>query len=1261
MSNENFTAGQWIKYFMDKISRRERFSVDEIREVVKTISVKDPIAAKEAVTIFYSGEGSSFPKNLSETAGGEIRMIDRTEACKFLAHEDFEEILDRAIKYENPKLDIKSQAFKDIHDSILYPGSEGSVAEGTWEASDGFWSIVSRRFASETSGDAYALVSNALPDRIFATDELKTLLETLPDGAKICGFDAAYLRKLPKGEAFRMIHDFVVEDLAGGEVFFNEAGYITGRTFAGSSAESFAGRGFVPGEYAFKLPGSRAAGVNVAEEVKASRMFFDGSGRVCGYDFANTKLEGAVEPPARGGYAYSMSGESYVETGSKLSSEQVRSALKDSSVFLDEAGGVISRGFEGTVLDGVAESAVPGEYAHCVSGEVYERMPSEAQMSAKYGEAFDSLSAAEKLQAREIDSIVRLGGEGPRMSSASDSVLRNRIRENYAFGTGKTTAQLNAVDEALVNTFSYAASEDAARIRQRASRIVSNIKSFASSPEGAKFLRSAGRIAGGALAAWCVISEGVEIYSRASDAWRRGRRVESASEVLGGLSALLLSFGGGEILSAALIAALGLSGVGAFFAGGLVFGLAGFAGMGWAEIFRLLGSQAESLFGSAEAAYDPIVVDLNGDGFVVNGLDSGAYFDENCDGVRERIEWPGSSDALLAFDKNGDGLVSDGSELFGSFTVLPDGSRAGSGFAALTAFDENRDGLIDSNDPVYSKTGLWIDRDGDGVCSAGEFVSLKDAFVRSVSLNAREDGSGRKVSDVGFADGRVVSAGEFSFKTCLFDAVDSALFEQSDDIAVLPDVPALGSVASLHSLIAKDESGILKSLVSEFAACESCQDRAVLAEKIMFFATGADSVKPGSRGSCFDAQKLHVIEQLSGRSFSGTSGANPVIKAVPALKSIYAKVFNAYYSLLNISAGFFSSLGLLEKCSVSGRMFDFSRFVKTVSERDAAGNDMSAAVSDMARFVHAFGSGKDLSVFVSALSFNEKLLKAAACVCEETIKIGSNGDDRLAAGDGDDIVFGGDGNDSLYGDNGNDVLIGGSGDDRLSGGSGDDSYVFNLGDGCDVVSEWGSSDVLNNDRIVFGEGISPESLLFRRVNNDLVIRYGSGDDQVTVHNAYYYSDGRCFVESIVFADGTKYEIDYENLCLKAAAVKQTGVAGAAETRPAACFDAAGFIASVEEYAAAKNLPWVSGSAGYRGKTAAGSGLSDSGQDYSVLSDSSGCGSAVYDSGSAVEAEINNFTDLIIQDMCELAAGSACASAAAAAPAAQSAPAQLWAC
>ena len=191
MGNESFSAQEWIDYFLDKLERGIGYTVDQVRDVVKTISVKDPIAARDALTVFYSGEGNSFPKRLSETVDGRIRMIDRTEACKFLTHKKFEEILNNAIKFENSAAFKDRDLLKAIRESVLYPGSEGSVAEGSWEASEGFWSIVSRRFASETSGGAYALVSNALPDRIFATDELKTLLETLPDGAKICGFDAA--------------------------------------------------------------------------------------------------------------------------------------------------------------------------------------------------------------------------------------------------------------------------------------------------------------------------------------------------------------------------------------------------------------------------------------------------------------------------------------------------------------------------------------------------------------------------------------------------------------------------------------------------------------------------------------------------------------------------------------------------------------------------------------------------------------------------------------------------------------------------------------------------------------------------------------------------------------------------------------------------------------------------------------------------------------------------------------------------------------
>ena len=191
MVNENFTAQQWIDYFLDKIEKDDSFTVNDLREAVKTISVHDPVAGEGALTVLYSGEGDAFPKALADKAGSGIRMIDRTEASKFLTHKDFYKIFKNAVEFEYEGAAEDSELFSELERKFLYDGSSGSVAEGSWRASEGFWSIVSRRFASETSGDSYALVSNALPNRIFGTDELKTLLETLPDGAKICGFNTA--------------------------------------------------------------------------------------------------------------------------------------------------------------------------------------------------------------------------------------------------------------------------------------------------------------------------------------------------------------------------------------------------------------------------------------------------------------------------------------------------------------------------------------------------------------------------------------------------------------------------------------------------------------------------------------------------------------------------------------------------------------------------------------------------------------------------------------------------------------------------------------------------------------------------------------------------------------------------------------------------------------------------------------------------------------------------------------------------------------
>ncbi|WP_333839787.1 hypothetical protein [Pelomicrobium sp.] len=86
---------------------------------------------------------------------------------------------------------------------------------------------------------------------------------------------------------------------------------------------------------------------------------------------------------------------------------------------------------------------------------------------------------------------------------------------------------------------------------------------------------------------------------------------------------------------------------------------------------------------------DPIILDLDGDGLETVGLASNVYFDHDGDGVLTRTGWAGKDDALLVWDRNANGLIDTGVELFGDFTVLPNGTLAPNGFAALAALDAN--------------------------------------------------------------------------------------------------------------------------------------------------------------------------------------------------------------------------------------------------------------------------------------------------------------------------------------------------------------------------------------------------------------------------------------------------------------------------------------------------------------------------------------------------------------------------------------------
>jgi len=146
--------------------------------------------------------------------------------------------------------------------------------------------------------------------------------------------------------------------------------------------------------------------------------------------------------------------------------------------------------------------------------------------------------------------------------------------------------------------------------------------------------------------------------------------------------------------------------------------------------------------GSCTCVYvSPIILDVANEGFHLTSAQDGVRFDIGGVGKKEQISWtdPNYHNAFLALDRNGDGVIDSGKELFGDFTQqLP--SNDPNGFRALAWFDlpvngGNDDGIIDDRDAVWSKLRLWVDANHDGVSQLNELHRLEEFRIHSIGLD----------------------------------------------------------------------------------------------------------------------------------------------------------------------------------------------------------------------------------------------------------------------------------------------------------------------------------------------------------------------------------------------------------------------------------------------------------------------------------------------------------------------------------------------
>jgi len=175
----------------------------------------------------------------------------------------------------------------------------------------------------------------------------------------------------------------------------------------------------------------------------------------------------------------------------------------------------------------------------------------------------------------------------------------------------------------------------------------------------------------------------------------------------------------------------------------------------------------------------PIVIDISGDGFDLTNAENGVNFDLDSDGVREGLSWTstGSDDAWLVLDRNQNGKIDNGLELFGNATEQPDppAGEDRNGFLALAEFDKpeyggNADGVISRDDGVFSRLRLWNDSDHNGRSRNSELFRLPQLGLRKIDLDYE---SSRRVDEFG---------NRFRWRSRVRDANDAQLGRWAWDV-----------------------------------------------------------------------------------------------------------------------------------------------------------------------------------------------------------------------------------------------------------------------------------------------------------------------------------------------------------------------------------------------------------------------------------------------------------------------------------------------
>jgi Ca2+-binding RTX toxin-like protein len=590
-------------------------------------------------------------------------------------------------------------------------------------------------------------------------------------------------------------------------------------------------------------------------------------------------------------------------------------------------------------------------------------------------------------------------------------------------------------------------------------------------------------------------------------------------------------------------------------------------------------NEIEDFFRDAAALrLDPLTLDLDGDGLELTSLaDSTTNFDLDNNGSAERTGWVSGDDGLLALDRNSNGTIDNGSELFGDATPINGGTEiAADGFEALSDLDSNADGVIDSNDAQFSDLRVWQDLDQDGVSDAGELSSLSDLGIDSIDLNATfNDGSvnGNDVTHLSTFtknDQTQGTIGNVLFQSGHVNSEYAGEYTLSLDALLLPTIRGYGNAPDLHIAMSLDAS--LLTMVQNFAGAEAVQPEVDFfknTEEMIYKWTGVEGVDPDLFGNVMgvpiDARKVKALEvflatEYTGQLFTATLDllnnawdnlVNSIGTRLMVLGPAESLFPEASYSLAADSLTTTSTMAALTQVALdnqpTGQTENIGYWYNMKRVLYGFGLDKGLTTSDVDTEINLLASADEQEIIYMDDGKSVLFVPEGAGVITTDnaadLVLGFGSDDVINTTSGNDTIFGGDGNDVIDGGTGVNTIDGGAGDDTLSsstvsssgnsytGGAGNDTiignsysdnYYFNLGDGQDTITDLNGAGFYD-DKIYLGAGITTADVSLSRESLDLLISVGAGGDQIRVKE--WYANGTNRIEELHFDDGTVWDVN----------------------------------------------------------------------------------------------------------------------------------------